>query len=789
MRMRTQWLCTRLSLQLLGVIVVSAAHAGVIDLSPSFPGPVPTTVTHIRHKWRADGIDFKNLWSTRATYNPAHAGAYQLQVILGHRQQAIDNACQDVGTTNGIPVDAQPYRPDIGIGVYVDDYLSNPSDLLLGKNVLGLRSFDLAAFPRLSGFADGNTGEFLISSSSPLNADGKDISVDVSRGDTFQGDLSDWGGRNCSTVGPLPATDSSGNPIVYRTWHTKLSMDGKDYHFDTLVPDAMGKYLAPDWITRFVTEFFELPGFYRGYVWDVAYQTEGSTTWVPMNTWSYTKIAVSGNWGVRLANYAGNPVIELSNDGSASYLPTTTPFTLPAPGTAVAYTLPVVNFSASTQTRRLTVGSVTVTAQLSGTSAQTHPALYLPIDVSGTATNLALFDLPNPASLVIPANSKNGRLTFQVTPDHTLPENKTIVLKFNPPACATSLNTDGTYTYCPANYTGPYISTGVAIGETATQTITILKDPTPIFDASPLNLELIGIWSNNYGIRWNRPKSTGGGLAGYKVYRYSVDALGNVLSGGFYTQLPTQIPSASNYNPESFVDEVGTTPGTVGSYKYIVTAVDALGHETQPSNSVVTGQPNFPQDANGAYLPFTLPTINLLSPPATNSLAAHLRGIAALDLWSDAFNLQYGILTVQYFIDGYNDGLATASPYHLSIPTASLGNGSHSVIARAWNGNGGYTDSAPITVQIGITPPSTPTGLSAAVNGSAIQLSWNAAGAVGGSTMASYRIYRNGLPFSSSGLTTFVNLEGVVPGVQYCYTVSAVDSMGLESPQSAAACA
>ena len=96
----------------------------------------------------------------------------------------------------------------------------------------------------------------------------------------------------------------------------------------------------------------------------------------------------------------------------------------------------------------------------------------------------------------------------------------------------------------------------------------------------------------------------------------------------------------------------------------------------------------------------------------------------------------------------------------------------------------GCSDSLPTTDTI---PPSTPTGLSAAVAASTqINLTWTASRDNVG--IAGYRIYRNGSQIGTVTGTTYSN-TGLSASTAYTYTVSAYDAAGNVSGQSAAATA
>jgi chitodextrinase len=103
------------------------------------------------------------------------------------------------------------------------------------------------------------------------------------------------------------------------------------------------------------------------------------------------------------------------------------------------------------------------------------------------------------------------------------------------------------------------------------------------------------------------------------------------------------------------------------------------------------------------------------------------------------------------------------------------------MIAGCGGGGGGGDDA----VVVDTTPPPVPTGLTAtAVSASEIDLAW-----VASTDAVGYKIYRNGVfYFDRFGGTTF-NDTNLTAKTTYTYTVSAYDSAGNESAQSAAASA
>jgi len=73
------------------------------------------------------------------------------------------------------------------------------------------------------------------------------------------------------------------------------------------------------------------------------------------------------------------------------------------------------------------------------------------------------------------------------------------------------------------------------------------------------------------------------------------------------------------------------------------------------------------------------------------------------------------------------------------------------------------------------TPPSAPTGLkTTSVTTTSVALAWNASTDTGGSGLAGYHLYRNGVLIASPSGTTYTD-SGLTAGTSYTYSVSAYD--------------
>ncbi|MBZ4396678.1 M20/M25/M40 family metallo-hydrolase [Myxococcus sp. AS-1-15] len=85
------------------------------------------------------------------------------------------------------------------------------------------------------------------------------------------------------------------------------------------------------------------------------------------------------------------------------------------------------------------------------------------------------------------------------------------------------------------------------------------------------------------------------------------------------------------------------------------------------------------------------PTVSLTAPSAGTTVSGTVTASA------NAQDNQ-GISRVEFLVDGAVVGTATTSPYSIAWNTAVIANGSHAVVARAYDLIGNTTDSAPVTV-------------------------------------------------------------------------------------------
>ena len=178
---------------------------------------------------------------------------------------------------------------------------------------------------------------------------------------------------------------------------------------------------------------------------------------------------------------------------------------------------------------------------------------------------------------------------------------------------------------------------------------------------------------------------------------------------------------------------VNTTPVDNGTYTVAARARDAAG------NTATTAAVSITVDN-------TAPTVSLTGPAngATVSGSVNLAATAADTGGS-------GMAGVQFFVDGVLVGAEdTGSPYGVSWNTATVGNGSHTVTARARDNAGNTRISAARTVNVANAAPDTtaPTvSLTGPANGATVSGSVNLAASAadtGGSGMAGVQFFVDG---------------------------------------------
>lgn len=289
---------------------------GNTTIVPDFsPGVAPTNVVAVRYHFRVNQNQtpgMQIIFAGSVLYNPANPSKwYNIEYnLFSNRITYNDGVCTTyppVGTiTNG----------EARLALSFSDYN------LQGK--FGAKTSDPAMFPRQRILIDNIANLQSLSAAAQTNMNGKDVAVEVVRGELVT-DKTGW--KTC----PNETLDGD----VYRMWQMKANFDGRDYVTSFALPADGTPYFRD--LLGIWTEFLTNPGYWQVYYWKPEFQREGNNTWESLNRWKVTAYVGSATqptgFGFRPATYQGNPAIEVSNDGTDTYykVGSTLTLTTPAP--------------------------------------------------------------------------------------------------------------------------------------------------------------------------------------------------------------------------------------------------------------------------------------------------------------------------------------------------------------------------------------------------------------------------------------------------------------------------
>ncbi len=233
-------------------------------------------------------------------------------------------------------------------------------------------------------------------------------------------------------------------------------------------------------------------------------------------------------------------------------------------------------------------------------------------------------------------------------------------------------------------------------------------------------------------------------------------------------------PASGNRIGESATTGYSDTTATAGAYFYKVTALDAAGNEGAAATA-------------GVVLPdTTAPTAATGLSATANGTGAELAWTAATDdVGVTAYDVHRG-RTAGFTVDATSRIGETDGTTFEDASTRELGDYYYVVVARDAAGNRSPASNEAKYAPADTVAPSTPTGLTAAVDGDDVTVSWTAA--TDDVAVTGYRVYRgsseNFTADSSSLLTTVTTTTYAdtnrPAGTRY-YKVVAVDAAGNRS--------
>ena len=292
---------------------------------------------------------------------------------------------------------------------------------------------------------------------------------------------------------------------------------------------------------------------------------------------------------------------------------------------------------------------------------------------------------------------------------------------------------------------------GNSSADSNTAPATTLADTTA--PSTPTGLVATAGGSTQINLSWNAASDTGGsGFNGYLVFRDG-------------TQItPTPIPSTS-------YSDTGRAPNT--SYAYFVRAVDNAGNQSGNS-STATG----------------LTSSDTTPPPAPTGVSANATSSTQITVsWSSVTD-SGGSGLAGYLVFRGGVQITPSAIAATSFDDAGLSaNTTYSYTVRAVDNasnQSGNSSAAAATTQADTTAPTAPSSLGATTTSQpSIQLSWTASTDSGGSGLAGYLVFRNGVQITPVVIasTSYTDV-GVSWNTSYSYYVIARDTAGNNSAQS-----
>ena len=408
--------------------------------------------------------------------------------------------------------------------------------------------------------------------------------------------------------------------------------------------------------------------------------------------------------------------------------------------------------------------------------------------ISATVNNAAL---AAPTNLTASANGSNVNLSWDTVADATsynVYRDSSLIASPTTNAFTDTALADGTYLYEVSAVDGAGESTSKA-----SVSATVNNEP----PTAPTNLSA-AVNADSVNLTWN----TVNDATSYNVYRDS-----SLIAS----------PTTNAFTDSTLAD---------GTYLYEVSAVDDIGESTSKASVSATVN-NIPPDAptnltaivDGDSVDLSWDTVNdatsykvyrdssLIASPTTNAFTdttladgTYLYEISAVDgagestskasisatvnnaalaaptnLTASAngsnVNLSWDTVADATSYKVYRDSSLIASPTTNAFTDTALADGTYLYEVSAVDDAGESTSKASISATVNNEPPSAPTNLTATVNGSNVNLTWDAV-----ADATSYNVYRDGSLIASPTTNAFT--DTTLADGTYLYEVSAVDDAG-----------
>ncbi len=282
------------------------------------PGLGPQDITGLRYKFHvADnnqaGLGLKILFGFIPLYTPEAARKYSLEsnlYTLGLRYvHPICTTWPLIGTREGSKASLRLAVPDYA-----------------GQGKIGAKTFHPSFFPLQSYLID-NLPIPKTDAISQLNLNNTTTEVMITRGDPVS-ENTGWR-RLVSDNSEWKCVDSLDDD-TYRQWDASTTVGPTTYNVAFALPESNASFISSAAPIIFRTEFYLNPGLFKVYLWDFQFMRESTGSWEPLTHWIVADHCGDASaYGVRLEDFEGQTVMEISNDGLGSFLPEGTIFDLP----------------------------------------------------------------------------------------------------------------------------------------------------------------------------------------------------------------------------------------------------------------------------------------------------------------------------------------------------------------------------------------------------------------------------------------------------------------------------